>query len=390
MNLWYIGFFDSDSAENRNFYVAAVNKMRYIANAAVASIGRQVEIISVARTNNKRFYTGRRQKIGDDLWLRVFPTIPNLNWLTRRVSSIFTRLCLFFYLLSHVQPTDQVIVYHSVGYGNAIHWAKKLKKFRVILEVEEIYQDVKSLGKRKNRREYRDIQEADGYIFSTELLDKKLNTAHKPHVFIYGTYHTEKETQVCFIDNKIHAVYAGTFSAEKGGAQAAIAAAEYLPDDYHVHILGFGTAREVQAIQTQIQRMNENLGQTRVTYEGLLEGEEYIRFLQKCQIGLSTQTPEKKLNDSSFPSKILSYMANGLRVVTIRIPAVEVSAVSKAMYYYTRQRPEEIARAIQTVDLNDSYDSRKMIRDLDKRFREDLKTLLQCSEENENESHPAV
>ena len=114
----------------------------------------------------------------------------------------------------------------------------------------------------------------------------------------------------------------------------------------------------------------------KVTYDGLLSGEDYVRFIQSCDIGLSTQNPDAAFNATSFPSKILSYMANGLRVVSIRIPAIEQSAVGDALFYYARQTPEEIAKAILSVDMNATYDSRTRIQELDREFCAQIGDLL--------------
>ena len=114
----------------------------------------------------------------------------------------------------------------------------------------------------------------------------------------------------------------------------------------------------------------------KITYDGVLSGKDYIRFLQSCDIGLSTQDPNAAFNGTSFPSKILSYMANGLRVVSIRIPAIETSAVGDMVFYYDEQTPEEIAKAIMNIDFNDNYDSREYIRQLSNQFEKDMKKLL--------------
>ena len=119
-------------------------------------------------------------------------------------------------------------------------------------------------------------------------------------------------------------------------------------------------------------------GAAKVTYDGLLSGEEYIRFIQACDIGLSTQNPDAAFNDTSFPSKVLSYMANGLRVVSVRIKAVETSAVGDMITYYDEQTPEGIARAIMSVDMAQPYDSRKRIAELDKQFQKELKQLIEA------------
>ena len=104
--------------------------------------------------------------------------------------------------------------------------------------------------------------------------------------------------------------------------------------------------------------------------------EKYIRFIQSCDIGLSTQNPNAAFNDTSFPSKILSYLGNGLRVVSIRIPAIDLSSIGKYIYYYDRQGPEEIARAILNVDFKEPYDSRKAIMELADKFESEIAKLL--------------
>ena len=128
-------------------------------------------------------------------------------------------------------------------------------------------------------------------------------------------------------------------------------------------------------MQLQIEKVASKGGAT-VTYDGLLSGEEYIRFIQSCQIGLSTQMPDAAFNDTSFPSKVLSYMANGLRVVSIRIKALERSNISDLLYYYDENTPEAIAEAVKKVDFSQMYDSRKLIHQMDKKFVRELGELL--------------
>ena len=113
--------------------------------------------------------------------------------------------------------------------------------------------------------------------------------------------------------------------------------------------------RKCLTLSTAFQKSQK----AKITYDGLLSGEEYIKFIQSCDIGLSTQNPNGKYNDTSFPSKILSYMANGLRVVSVRIPVVEESGIGKCVCYYDEQTPENIAKAIKSIDFSEEYDSRK-------------------------------
>lgn len=373
----YIGYYDTNNNfyENRGYALAATNKMDYICSA-LNKVGYDVLIISPSRTKNKKYYKGKEVALRRNVSLKLFPTFPWGNKLQKAISLIMGDIMLFIYLIFKVKRNEFILVYHSLGLKSIVSLAKKLKKFKVILEVEEIYQDVMSYSKYTMKNEYKTIAIADKYIFPTELLNEKLNISNKPYTIIYGTYQVEEDRKCRFNDGKIHVVYAGTFDPRKGGALAAAAAAEYLSNNYHVHIIGFGSKDDTNMLLKKIDEISK-ITKATITYDGLLSGEEYIQFLQKCDIGLSTQIPEAAYNESSFPSKILSYMANGLRVVSIRIKAIEMSAVGQAVYYYDEPTPEAIANAIISIDINEPYDSREIIRRLDEDFVKNIKKVLE-------------
>lgn len=99
-------------------------------------------------------------------------------------------------------------------------------------------------------------------------------------------------------------------------------------------------------------------------------------MLQMCDIGLSTQIPEAEYNNTSFPSKVLSYMSNGLQVISARIPAIEASPVGRYIHYYDEQTPEKIAEGIQRINLRECKDTRSVIRKLNADFCEHLGKVL--------------
>lgn len=71
-------------------------------------------------------------------------------------------------------------------------------------------------------------------------------------------------------------------------------------------------------------------------------------------------------------------MANGLRVVSIRIPAIERSAIGDLVTYYDTQTPEAIAEAICKIDMNAPYDSRAEIQTLHENFVAQIQSLLEA------------
>ena len=380
--LYYIGFYaQQQNLQNRHMILAAVNKMDYIIHTLKKSDVRQT-IVSCCVTNDKKSYSGMSQKIDENIILKTFRTFGRKNILTKAADIFFIKFQMILYLLKNVKKNDILLAYHSPFYCRELQIIKAVKKCRLILEVEEIYADVSGI-KKMRRKELDVCNSADSYIFPTRMLSDVVNPDNKPSVIIHGTYQVEPERKCNVFETDlqkgsarmIHCVYAGTFDPRKGGAIAAAAAAEHLPSNYHIHILGFGSKADTQNMKDIISKIAKK-AKAKLTYDGLLSGEDYIRFIQSCDIGLSTQNPDAAFNATSFPSKILSYMANGLRVVSIRIPAIETSAIGDYMYYYDKQTPQEIAKAIKAVDFSKAYDGRKIIVDLDEQFIEDLKGVL--------------
>lgn len=371
----YIAYFDdkNNKVENRMYALSATNKIKYICSTINST--ENVQIISPSWTlNHSGFYKNKEYSLLERTKVTLLATFGARTPLGRRLRYYFSMLMLIVYLSRYVKSKETIIVYHSISLYYPIKLLCILKKIYLILEVEEIYQDVQGVSRSERKNEFRFFDLADAYIFPTILLNEKLNTANKPFSIIHGTYQVEEDRNCTFDDGKIHVVYAGTFDPRKGGALAAAAAA-YLPKNYHVHIIGFGSKDDTSMLLKKIDDISK-ITKATITYDGLLSGEEYIQFLQKCDIGLSTQIPEAAYNESSFPSKILSYMANGLRVVSIRIKAIEMSAIGNSVSYYNEQSPKAIAEAIMAVDINEPYDSRELIKTLDIEFTEKMRKLL--------------
>ena len=378
-NIYYVSYYSMpNDIQNRNSVTACTNKMNSIIESLV-EIGYSVIILSASRANLNCICSGRTESLSSNVKINYYCSFPWTNIVSKILCHFSIFIGLFCQLLK-LNRQDKVIVYHSLGYMPIIKWAHKIKKFHLILEIEEIYADV--INNQKIReKELKYFTQADSYIFPTKILNQLINYNNKPSIIIHGTYKIESERtknsekKRFKTKNIIHCVYAGTFDPRKGGAAAAAAAADFLPDNYCIHIIGFGNSQDTINIKKLIDRINLN-SKCKVIFDGLKSGEDYIQYLQKCDIGLSTQDPNDAFNLTSFPSKILSYMANGLRVVSIKIPAIETSEVGDMLYYYEKQTPKEIAKAILSVNFNDNYDSRRKILSLYKTFNTNLEKLL--------------
>ena len=368
----YINFFDNPQlSENRVQTMSAVNKANYVINV-LNELDYSVDIISPSWTKNSNGkYLEKKVKI-DKNNLTLFKTFGFKNKILSKLSSLYTFIQFEKYLMKKVKDGDVIIFYHYYLYYHVMKKLKKKKDITIILEVEEKYSDVG-----KNKRWLKLIEErifslADRYIFVTKLLERKINTKNKPYCIAHGTYKTDKQ-KIKQANKKIHIVYSGIIDVIKKGAFVAAELGKFLNDNYVIHIIGFGTENNINKLKEKIK--NETFS-CKVIYDGLKKGEEYIKYLQKCHIGLSTQDPNAKFNETSFPSKILAYLSNGLRVVSVNIPAIKTSDVGDLLYYYDNNDPKEIADIILNIDVNSNYDSRKHIDKLNKKFKNDMKVML--------------
>lgn len=369
----YIGFYDFPEyiAENRT----AGPPARAVCDYMARLFGRieDVTVFSPIRTLNKKgFYKSRTAKLADNITVKIPFSFGTRTPVGRTLVAFYTRMWLLYQLIFKTAAYETIVSYHSMSFIGVIKFAKKIKHFKLIEEIREVYADINSLNDAKKFKEQEFFRLADSYIFATDILNSIINTDNKPFAIAPAVYTPEKIVSQKFDDGKIHLVYAGTFRASKGGVDSAIKLGKYLDDNYKIHILGTGTESRINELQQMIKDYSN--GKCSVTYDGLLYGDEFKEFLQKCHIGLSTQNPEGKYNMSSFPSKIMTYLANGLDVLSVRIPAVETCPVGEYIFYYDNPEPEAIADAVKSIDINKSIDKTKLLEKLDSELLNKLKT----------------
>lgn len=369
--IYYLIHFDNKT--NRNVTPSAITKGKYVASA-LASCSSEVEIVSLAYptkdSQDEVYY-----QVSENVICHLFKGKYSNNRIIRYLNHKLYDKKIRKYLKQNVKKDDIVVVYHSLANMKLVKYIKKNITDKIVYEVEEIYGDVINDEKAKTK-ELKAFKNASSYIFSNDYLNSIINTKQLPYVTCYGTYEIPTLYKEAFNDNLIHCLYAGTLDCKKQGAAIAINTARYLPNNYIIHILGFGTSQDLSYTKNLIDEINKQYGVTKVIYEGVKLNEEYLKFIQKCQIGLSTQNMDASFNDTSFPSKILSYMSNGLEVVSANIGVVKNSKISQYIHFYEVQDEKAIANVILNINLNAKSNNVDVVKELDKEFKEDLKAML--------------
>lgn len=368
--IYYLIHFDNKT--NRNVTPSAITKGKYVASA-LASCSSEVEIVSLAYptkdSQDEVYY-----QVSENVICHLFKGKYSNNRIIRYLNHKLYDKKIRKYLKQNVKKDDIIVVYHSLANMKLVKYIKKNITDKIVYEVEEIYGDVINDEKAKTK-ELKAFKNASSYIFSNDYLNSIINTKQLPYVTCYGTYEIPTLYKESFNDNLIHCLYAGTLAQNKGALNA-INAAKYLPNNYLIHILGFGSEKDIADIKNAVNEVNNSYGTTKVIYEGLKLNEEYLKFIQKCQIGLCTQNIDAAFNTTSFPSKILSYMSNGLEVVGVNIAAIKNSKVGQYIQFYNVPDEKEIANAILNINLNNKTNNVDVVKELDKEFKEDLKDML--------------
>lgn len=274
----------------------------------------------------------------------------------------------------NVTKDDVLIFYHSL-YTN--HLFKKIKdsiNCKIILVGAELYSDVSNNAKDR-RLELESYAYSNAHILISDVLKDEIRI-NRPSIIMSGDYRERsfKEPKFSLEDHKIHLVYAGTFNPTKGGAALAIESFNYLDNQYVLHILGFGDRKPLDDL------IAKNKNKDNIIFDGLKTGDDLLKFLSKCDIGLSSQIVSSQFNNSSFPSKIITYSKCGLSVVSTPSVSVTRSPFKDIVSLSNSDNPKDIAEAIKNLKGKHNQEQFfKTIRDsFSKQFIELVKNTFEC------------
>lgn len=372
----YIGFYDlSIMGHERVATLSATNKMDYI-SSVINKAGFRVDIISpswaIDTVKNKESLKAKKI-IMDNKSITLFPTFKASSFFLKPFKVLYSLVYLLLWIVKNVKRNEKVLVYHAPLLSYPLLIAKYIKKFEIILEVEEIYSEVWKSKKLYSKVESKIIEKSEQYLCVSDLLAKRIDYAKS--IVIYGNYNVPLNKQKHNNDEFINIVYAGSLDAVGGGAINSIKCADLLPPNYIVNILGTGSDKIKIEIRNKIKDINTKHGRIKCIYHGVLNGEEYSDFLHSCQIALNPQKGGNYM-DTAFPSKVLSYLSHNLKVVSTKIESIVQSKVGEVVFFTENDTPESFVETITSIDATKNYNSTDLIRKLDRDFTDKIKKIL--------------
>ncbi|WP_204206209.1 MULTISPECIES: glycosyltransferase [Staphylococcaceae] len=379
MDIKYIGFYDiENSVSDRVSNMAAIKKMDYITNSLI-KIGFNVEIISPSWMGpDSKVKIEKKQVTKKNENCRVTRCF---SWYTKskiseKIKIIYSLTWLFLYLLLNVKKGESIFVYHVEWLSYPIRMAKFIKKFELILEVEEVYSKVWKKSKFLEQMEDKLIKSGDKYLFVSDDLRKTFDIEDEKCIVLYGAYNLfEFEYIPTSNKNNIDLIYAGSIDQTKGGAFKSLDIIQGLPTNYKLHILGSGNQKNIKKLIEKIDKINKSKNEESCYYAGVLHGSSFNNYLMKCDIALNPQHAGEYMG-TAFPSKIISYLSHNLHVVSTPIKSIKSSKIKDYINFADDDQTTSFIKAIEDINLSEENQAMNIIKKLDENFLRDLDNLL--------------
>jgi glycosyltransferase involved in cell wall biosynthesis len=155
-------------------------------------------------------------------------------------------------------------------------------------------------------------------------------------------------------DGPIRLLYSGGLNDERG-IDLLLESLPHLPENgWRLDITGHGPLAEPVA-----RFANEPRWRDKVTFHGALPPDDFNRLLAGCHAGLNCQRSSTPISEVTFPSKVFTYLAAGLLVISSRASGVE-QVCGAACLYYAEETPASLAAALKTVIENFSAVRQKL------------------------------
>lgn len=380
--IFYIGFYwnEADGVCRKNIRenIAGTVKMDFILKC-LRQFNREIVLVSIMPSKNSGFQHQETIKVSEK---ETHVYLPALVLRVFGKNVIRGDLGLFFlkqFMLKNVTNDDIVINYHSLIFGNFFLKMRQRIRFRWICEVEELYRLSAEAHKNKELldQEEKMFTGADGYLFVNDILPQKYSNG-APYAVSYGNYtvfceETKKKTSR---ENRIVVVYAGIIT-EDSGVYLLIRAMQHLSENYQLRIIGMGSEENIKEMFNWISKVNKQTRQEKVKYLGVRTGKALTEFLTTCDIGCSMLNTDHDFS-VAFPSKILTYLGHGLKVVTSRSECVQQSSLSDLLFFCDNNETS-LAKTIKEAARSRPTGCSQRLRDMETLFCKQLEEVLGVS-----------
>ena len=377
MKVHYISsYVDRDRVTHYYVSPSATSKVSYIKDT-LKELGYFVSLFSPIRTKSESLSLSYCQTISiDSQEVQNYPFSFGGKWfIIKWISYFLVYIQLILYLCFKVKKNDIILLYHSNPETRLLGVINIFLKRKVVVEVEELYSAVFSRWD-KIHEEENIIKKCSSYYILVNNIMRERCKFSQSYVVCEGQYRMINPVPKTIMDENgyINVLYAGVFEPD-ADVFCAIDVAKYLPNNYIVHIAGYGDESVVREVESLI---NNQQCESRIVYHGCLFGDKYEELLKSCSIGLCPRQLEDALSDYTFPSKVFMYLSRNLKVICTPIACVKNSKLSSIISFSKDCTSQSISTSIKEIDSDIIIDNSSYLNLLDTRFKDDLRKLIEC------------
>lgn len=364
------------SGRSLNSPPAGVSYVDYLIGVIKAT-GRKVKVVSIATGKNKTYFSSKTVVVDENEEIIYLPTLRQGGSFSLRLAQAFSYLQVLYFMAFRINKKDKIILCHDRGISAFYSVVRKFIRRQYYYFIGEIFSAVYDKGVSSIQSEIKCVQGAKGYILINNVMPKLLGNISN-YCVCHGRYKLPKVESQGFNDDKIHVVYAGKIDQRNvTDAFIAVQAANFLDSRFRMHILGYGTPKDISALEIKITEINRNKKVTIVSYDGCLFGDEYEKFLMKCNVGLCTRIMTGYKANLCFPSKTIVYLAHGLDVVAPDIEVLRTSDVSSCITYISGDlTPSKVADTIMRIQITHKTEIMNKIELLNNNFIQLIDDML--------------
>ena len=307
--------------------------------------------------------------------MTLTPSLGAKNKFQRAMRVLQSRLWLLIYLIRNTHKDSVVLIYHSYEIAFPVLLARRIKRFKIILEIEEKYSMVWKLKRYQQFIESKLLKYGNkNSLVVSEVLADILRI--KNPIISYGSYdifrgeiNRDKEKE------KITLIYTGTIDKVRNSAYMSLEVMLYLLKKYELILSGSIAKGEEETFKEKIKEINNICGREACSYVGVLNEQDYQNLVLNADMALNLQQ-SGDFGQFLFPSKIITYLSYNLPVVSTKGDSIVYSEIANIITFANEFNALSISEAIKSINIYDNIDRRRYLLELDTKFETKFRNLL--------------
>lgn len=302
-------------------------------------------------------------------------------------SILYLQLVLILFILKNIKKDDTIILYHHPWIFPTFIITKFIKRYRLVLEVEELcFTDVTN-NKLKNSIyrifEKKIIALSDAYIVVNDIIKSSLENNYKKKTLVcYGNYSLSLENHIStdvtpeVSSNRLKILYSGSIDAVRGVKDVLKLFDLLERKDADIYITGYGTDEEIDKLKNELSKKNQD--ENTIKFLGALDEKAYFNLLEEVDICLNCQNDNQTFSKYSFPSKIINYLSFNNCVISTKMESVCNSKISNDLIFYDSTSILTLATIVNKFNKNNNVNinSKSLVQQLHKEFTKEFDSIL--------------